>query len=380
MRTLPPLDRPDEAARDERREMRVGGGGSLRLEQGNDVVVRNSFPITAPRSRTARSPGPSRSRRAASSAWIVSGSARSASRPRAPARAAARGRAGFPPRPRRSGVRWSDSRIDPPRPSSSASASAAESASSSMRVDVLPALEERRLLLEQLLAGEADDENRLLARGRRHARRARGTSARPSGDRRRRGRAAASARAPRRAAGSATRSRPPEAVSRRQRGEDGVALVALARLLDSLAERPVRDPVAVGEAATPERRDALCTTRELGSEPRLADAGRSEDDCDLRHSPVVDRALERPAERRELAPPADERRVQTGARRRARRSLSSSQAEHPHRRAPALDRELAQRLELARHGRSDGRRPRRPRSRPWRPPAGASPRHRRPRQ
>ena len=41
----------------------------------------NSFPTTAPRSRTARSPGPSRSRRAASSAWTVSGSARSARPP-----------------------------------------------------------------------------------------------------------------------------------------------------------------------------------------------------------------------------------------------------------------------------------------------------------
>ena len=58
-----------------------------------------------------------------------------------------------------------------------------------------------------------------------------------------------------------------------ERGEDGVALLALVRLLERLAQRPVRDALAVGEAAAPERRDALRRRVELGGEARLADPG-----------------------------------------------------------------------------------------------------------
>ena len=93
-----------------------------------------------------------------------------------------------------------------------------------------------------------------------------------------------------------------------ERGEDRVALRALCRLLESLAERPVRDAVPVGEAATPERRDTLRTPRELGGQPRLADARRTDDDGGSDRL-VVDGSLQHLAESCKLALAADERRV-----------------------------------------------------------------------
>ena len=62
--------------------------------------------------------------------------------------------------------------------------------------------------------------------------------------------------------------------------ENGVALVALPRFRQRLAERPVRDAVAVGKAATPERRDPFGASCQLGGEPRLSDPRRADGDDD----------------------------------------------------------------------------------------------------
>ena len=128
-----------------------------------------------------------------------------------------------------------------------------------------------------------------------------------------------------------------------ERGEDRVALRALVRLLEHFAQRPVRDALAVGEAAAPERRDALRAAGQLGGEPRLPDAGRADDDGDA-HGRAVDRALQRSAERGELALAADERRVQAPLER-GRDRAHLEQAVRAHRLALALDLERAERLE-----------------------------------
>src|SRR5262249_26483166 len=95
-----------------------------------------------------------------------------------------------------------------------------------------------------------------------------------------------------------------------ERGENGITLLSLGRLREDLVQRPVRDAVAVREAAAPERRHALRPGGELGGEARLADAGRAHDDGYLGGF-SVDRALQRAAERGELALAADERSIET---------------------------------------------------------------------
>ena len=64
--------------------------------------------------------------------------------------------------------------------------------------------------------------------------------------------------------------------------EDRIALFAPRRVPENLAQRPVRDAVAVREAAAPERRDALRAADEFRGEPRLADAGGPDDEGDAR--------------------------------------------------------------------------------------------------
>ncbi len=127
-------------------------------------------------------------------------------------------------------------------------------------------------------------------------------------------------------------------------GDDCVTLCGRRRVPQDLAQRPVRDAVAVRETAARERRDGLGSADELRSEPRLADSRGSDDAGDARR-PLVHRALQRFAEPRELVLPADERCVQPPLeRRRDRRQLDK--AVRAHRLPPALDRELAQRVEL----------------------------------
>ncbi len=129
-----------------------------------------------------------------------------------------------------------------------------------------------------------------------------------------------------------------------ERGEDRVALGALVRLLEHLAKRPVRDALPVGEAAAPERRDALRAAGQLGGEPRLPDARRSDDDSDA-HGRAVDRALERSAERGELALAPDEARVLALLECGRDRARARAGDTPEHRVALALDLERPERLE-----------------------------------
>ena len=270
--------RPHEAAAGERLR-----GACRRSARRPDRAARrrrrrvNSFPTTAPRSSTARSPGPSRSRRAASSAWIVSGSARSVSPPSSASARSCSRKSGLPSAASTTRARWSDSRIVAAEARRAARPSRPPRARrAAIAVGVRASFEERRTVFEELLAREADDGDRSRRPCPRGARRARGTSARPSGRRRRRGRAAARARSPRRTGGRARRSRAPAAASRRRarRGRRRARRSPPA-CAEHLAQRPVRDAVAVGEAATPERRDALRAACQLGGEPRLPDPRRS---------------------------------------------------------------------------------------------------------
>ena len=216
-------------------------------------------------------------------------------------------------------------------------------ASSSMRVAFSRSVEERRPLLEQLLAGETDDEDRPLALVREvldelEERRLRPVDVVEDEDERCLARPclAELAEEPRDLGGGRRR-------LGIERGEHGVALLALGRLGEDLAQRPVRDALAVGETAAPERCHALRPSRELGSEPRLPHSRRRDDERDPSRA-AVDRALERPSQRCELSLPADERRIEAALEGRRER-LELEQAERVNPSRQALDRELAERLE-----------------------------------
>ena len=107
---------------------------------------------------------------------------------------------------------------------------------------------------------------------------------------------------------------------------DGLLLAALTQLrecllewvvvgdpgrgLDHLGERPVRDALAVGQAAPRENAGALETVHELAGETALADPGLAEDGEEVR-APVPNGARERVLEELELGLTADERRAWT---------------------------------------------------------------------
>ena len=132
-----------------------------------------------------------------------------------------------------------------------------------------------------------------------------------------------------------------------ERREDRVALVALVASRERLAQRPVRDALPVGEAATPERRDALRAPRQLGRETRLSDPRRSRSPPRREQRRAVDGALQRPAECGELALASDERSVLALLERRRDRR-SARRGDTPARVALALDLERAERLERRR--------------------------------
>jgi hypothetical protein len=85
-----------------------------------------------------------------------------------------------------------------------------------------------------------------------------------------------------------------------QSGQCSVALPTGGRLVDDLAQGPVRDAVAVGQTASPEHPVVLRPPRELGDQSRLADPCLADDDGDLRRRPV-DGALQGTPDRSELA-------------------------------------------------------------------------------
>ena len=195
---------------DEHAKVCSGRRRGVGLEERDDVIGRELLPITAARSSTARSPGPSRSRRVASSACTVGGRARSVRPPSSASATSCSRKNGFPSAASTMRLRWSDSRISPPSPARSASVSSVERASSSMR-------------------SASSRPSRKAGRSSRSSSRARQTrrigpfprpatcsidveeglgSAQWMSSKRRR--AAGRARAPRRAGGRSTRRRPPE--------------------------------------------------------------------------------------------------------------------------------------------------------------------------
>ena len=154
--------------------------------------------------------------------------------------------------------------------------------------------------------------------------------------------------------------------------------------LDDLAERPERDPVSVGEAATlapaHESRPVLDLPQQLGAQPALADPGLADDRHELAGR-LPRGTRERPAEDLpfELAP--DHRRACGASHVRAEARAGPQWPPDHDRLRLALDRDGLQRLPF-----EDARRDaiglvgRRRRRSPGRPPAGArrcSPRLRR---
>src|SRR5439155_4137421 len=91
-----------------------------------------------------------------------------------------------------------------------------------------------------------------------------------------------------------------------ERSEDRALLVALRSGEDDLAERPVRDSLAVREAAAEERGDVLRAGGDLRGEPRLPDSRRADDGHDARTLLGL-RGAKRLPKRAELLPAAGER-------------------------------------------------------------------------
>jgi hypothetical protein len=115
----------------------------------------------------------------------------------------------------------------------------------------------------------------------------------------------------------------------------------VAELVDDLGQRPVGDPLAVGEAASDE--DArLRALDELAHEPRLADPGRADDGRELRLA-LACGTLQRLLEERELMRTADEGRVDR-AREGAHVGQQLAQAEARHRLRLPLEHKRLHRL------------------------------------
>ncbi len=133
---------------------------------------------------------------------------------------------------------------------------------------------------------------------------------------------------------------------------DGIALARDAELLEGLGrrvvvrdpgrglhhrgDRPVRDPLAVGQRATGEHGRPLDAVRELGDQARLADAGVAEDGHEV-GPPVAQRAVVRVLQQLELRLATDERRL----------AAPLARGEHPFR-PPRPDRLARPDLERAR--------------------------------
>ena len=265
------------------------------------------------------------------------------------ARASPRGTAGCPRRPQRSARAAPAS--TPPSSSSSCSVSRGVERLEQHGGRVPLAAAPGGPALEQLRPGHAEQQDRrVAARGRRRARRGRGTSARAQwrsskhADERPRLRllleqlAEAPRRSPRptrRCSISPSSERSGRAARRsvRQRAE----------LLQDLDHRPVRDALAVGEAAAAHdpRVDA---GEELRREPRLADAGRAQDGEELARAVVRPRCAKRILQRR-----SSRSRPTIGvAKRRSSSPVDREQPERRHRLRLALELERLDRLDLDR--------------------------------
>ena len=201
-----------------------------------------------------------------------------------------------------------------------------------------------RPALEQLGPGEADQQQRDAAGdGRRRARAGRAASARPSGCRRRtttsgRSRGARS-RAARRTAQCASstatgpgatpttraialrRSRRASSSSPASRG-DRRLVDAAGEPADDLGQRPVRDALAVRQAAARRRppRAAQIVVEQLAHEPRLADAGDAGDGHRRGRARCATTLVERVAQRAELVARGRRARAPARPRRPGRRS------------------------------------------------------------
>ena len=117
-------------------------------------------------------------------------------------------------------------------------------------------------------------------------------------------------------------------------------------LAQDVPQRPVRDAVAVRQAAAPQHGHALRPARELSDETRLPHAwGADHDRC--ARGAAVDGALERLSQGGQLALAADERCVEL-ALERGRDLRDLDEPVRAHGLALALDLERAERLELGR--------------------------------
>ena len=102
----------------------------------------------------------------------------------------------------------------------------------------------------------------------------------------------------------------PEDLLRRSRSKRGVELILGARGNEDLAQRPVGDALAVGQAAAGEHvRLAVQVSCNLEGEPRLADAGRAEH-RDEPAAPSQNRLVESAPYSGELLAAADQRRIE----------------------------------------------------------------------
>ena len=299
-----------EAAPDERPEMGADSRRGIGLEERCHVVGRESSHTIEPRSSTARSPGPSRSRRAASSAWTVSGRACSA-RPPSSAEGeelldeerVSLGRLAMR-------ALWSDLQRRRPRaPREVRRVASAESALSRTRSTFSRASRNARLVFQQLVPCEADTRIRpspwsaSIPTSSRKVGSAQWTSSKTS--------TSGSSRA--RASQNCLKS---HAISAADGGASAssAARTASPSLLRTACPRTSRSGQYVMPSPYERQRPvrgghALRPARELRSEPGLADARRPDDDRDL-HCLAFDRSLQALAERGELATTPDERRVE----------------------------------------------------------------------
>ena len=114
------------------------------------------------------------------------------------------------------------------------------------------------------------------------------------------------------------------------------------RRLDHLRQRPVRDPLPVGQAPAGEHGRSFDSLEELARETALADARLAVDREEVR-APIAHRPLERVLEELELGSPADQRRAQ--ARARSRPVLGGKHAPGAERRVDSLQLERARILD-----------------------------------
>ena len=289
----------------------AGTAGARRLSESSTTAPWwKSSPSTAPRSSASRSRRSSRSSRAPSSAFRLVGQRVEVAALAAPTRRAPRRRAGCrphacairtlaPPGPRGSRAARRP-RAAPSGSSSTVTGQSGRCSSSSGRArqkHERPARRDAagRRASRSSSAGSAQwMSSTSTTSGRSGRGRARGSSATASAS------LLGGHRCPRRGRAAA---RPPDAATGAAPATSSTECVVAdpGELAHDLRDRPVRDPLAVGEAgAADDPRARADAAEQLGCEPRLADPGLA-DDRDQAAAPLGDASVELALEQRELA-------------------------------------------------------------------------------